>query len=414
VSGVARGRGVAITGMGLVTPAGIGVEENWRRVLSGVSAAATDPELKGEKVDISCRVAGFDPTAELGRRTAWKLDRFTQLAVVGARQAVADSGLDTGVWDCTRVGVVIGNSLGGAATLEKQLRTYSEGTPEDVSALMIPMSMVNMVAGYVAMDLRIHGPSLVTATACASGASAIGTAREWLLSGLCDVVLAGGTESAISPGTLNGLSRMGALSGRTDQPAAASRPFAADRDGFVAGEGAAILVLERCADATARGARRYADIAGFSATSDAHHATAPHPQGEGLARALRAALADAGVLPDEVEHVNAHGTSTPMNDLTEARALHSVLGDRAAVTSTKGVTGHTLAAAGAVEAAYTALALYHGAVPPTANVESLDPAIDVDIDVVTGTARHRRLSVAASTSLGFGGHNAALVLTAAA
>lgn len=334
--------------------------------------------------------------------------------MVSARQAVADSGLDTGSWDCTRVGVVIGNSLGGAATLEKQLRTYSEGTPEDVSALMIPMSMVNMVAGYVAMDLRIHGPSLVTATACASGASAIGTAREWLLSGLCDVVLAGGTESAISPGTLNGLSRMGALSGRTDQPAAASRPFAADRDGFVAGEGSAILVLERCADATARGARRYADIAGFSATSDAHHATAPHPQGEGLARALRAALDDAGVLPDEVEHVNAHGTSTPMNDLTEARALHSVLGDRAAVTSTKGVTGHTLAAAGAVEAAYTALALYHGAMPPTANVESLDPAIDVDIDVVTGSARHRRMSVAASTSLGFGGHNAALVLTAAA
>ncbi|NKQ27321.1 3-oxoacyl-ACP synthase, partial [Streptomyces galbus] len=173
--------------MGLVTPAGIGVEENWRRVLSGVSAAATDPELKGEKVDISCRVPGFDPTAELGRRTAWKLDRFTQLAVVGARQAVADAALDTGSWDCTRVGVVIGNSLGGASTLEKQLRTYCEGTPEDVSALMIPMSMVNMVAGYVAMDLRIHGPSLVTATACASGASAIGTAREWLLSGLCDV-----------------------------------------------------------------------------------------------------------------------------------------------------------------------------------------------------------------------------------
>jgi 3-oxoacyl-[acyl-carrier-protein] synthase II len=227
------------------------------------------------------------------------------------------------------------------------------------------------------------------------------------------VVLAGGTESAISPGTLNGLSRMGALSSRTDDPAAASRPFAHDRDGFVAGEGAAILVLERCEDATARNARRYADIAGFSATSDAHHATAPHPQGAGLARALRDALNDAGVLPDEVEHVNAHGTSTPMNDLTEARALHSVLGDRAAVTSTKGVTGHTLAAAGAVEAAYTALALHHGALPPTANVDSLDPSIDVDIDVVTGQARQKRIQVAASTSLGFGGHNAALVLTAA-
>lgn len=284
MSGVARGRGVAVTGIGLVTPAGIGVDENWRRVLSGVSAATTDPELKGERVDISCRVPGFDATAELGRRNAWKLDRFAQLAIVSARQAVTDAGLDCGSWDGTRVGVVIGNSLGGVATLEKQLRTYFEGTPDDVSALMIPMGMVNMVAGYVAMDQKIHGPSLVTATACASGASAIGTAREWLLSGLCDVVLAGGTESAISPGTLNGLSRMGALSARTDDPAAASRPFAHDRDGFVAGEGAAILVLERCEDATARNARRYADIAGFSATSDAHHATAPHPQGAGLAR----------------------------------------------------------------------------------------------------------------------------------
>ncbi|KAB8162306.1 beta-ketoacyl-ACP synthase II [Streptomyces sp. 3MP-14] len=407
------GRGVAVTGIGLVTPAGIGVAENWERVLTGVSAAATDPELKGEKVDISCRVPGFDPVAALGRRHAWKLDRFTQLALVGARQAVADSGLDTESWDRTRVGVVIGNSLGGAATLEKQLRTYFEGAPEDVSALMIPMGMVNMVAGQVAMDLRVHGPSLVTATACASGASAIGTAREWLLSGVCDVVLAGGTESAISPGTLNGLSRMGALSGRTHDPAAASRPFAQDRDGFVAGEGAAILVLERCADAQARGARRYADVAGFGASSDAHHATAPHPQGAGLARALRDALAQAGVLPDEVQHVNAHGTSTPMNDLTEARALHAVFGDRPAVTSTKGVTGHTLAAAGAVEAAYTALALHHGAVPPTANLRSVDPGIDVDIDVVTSGPRRQRLSVAASTSLGFGGHNAALVLTAA-
>ncbi|WP_243639995.1 beta-ketoacyl-[acyl-carrier-protein] synthase family protein, partial [Streptacidiphilus pinicola] len=286
MSRYAGGRGVAITGIGLVTPAGIGVAENWQRLLSGVSAATTDPELAGERVDISCRVPDFDPVAELGRRNAWKLDRFTQLAVVGARQAVADSGLDCGSWDCTRVGVVIGNSLGGAATLEKQLRTYFQGAPEDVSALMIPMGMVNMVAGYVAMDQHIQGPSLVTATACASGASAIGTAREWLLSGLCDVVLAGGTESAISPGTLNGLARMGALSARTDDPAAASRPFAPDRDGFVAGEGAAILVLERSKDAAARGARRYADIAGFAASSDAHHATAPHPRGAGLARAL--------------------------------------------------------------------------------------------------------------------------------
>ncbi|MFG2647084.1 beta-ketoacyl-[acyl-carrier-protein] synthase family protein [Streptomyces sp. NPDC048436] len=400
---------VAITGIGLLTPAGSGAEENFRRVCSGVSAAATDPELHGLQADFSCRVPGFDANALLGRRTAWKLDRFVQLALVAARQAVADAGLDPTSWESARVGVVLGNSLGGTATFERQHRAYYEGTPEDVSPLMIPMGMVNMVAGYVAMDQRIHGPSLVTATACASGASAVGTARQWLDAGLCDVVLAGGTESAISPATLTGLSRMGALSGRKDDPGAASRPFAADRDGFVAGEGAAVLVLERERDALARGRRGYARITGFGASSDAHHATAPEPQGAGLERALRTALADAGVAPDDVDHVNAHGTSTPLNDLTEARALRRVLGSSPAVTSTKGVTGHTLAAAGAVEAAYTALALHHGVVPPTANVTELDP--EIDIDVVTGAARRARLDVAVSTSLGFGGHNAALVLT---
>ncbi|MFT2018642.1 beta-ketoacyl-[acyl-carrier-protein] synthase family protein [Streptomyces sp. 796.1] len=405
------GGGATITGLGLVTPAGSGADENWRRLLSGVSAAATDPELKDVEVDFSCRVPDFDANALLGRRTAWRLDRFVQLAVVAARQAVADAGHGPGTWDAARVGVVLGNSLGGTTTFEAQHRTYYGGAPEDLSPLMIPMGMVNMVAGYVAMDLGALGPSLVTATACASGAAAIGTARDWLASGLCDVVLAGGTESALTPATMTGLARMGALSVRRDEPAAASRPFAADRDGFVAGEGAAVLVLERERDARARGARRYAAVAGFGAASDAYHATAPHPEGAGLERALRTALADADVAPADVGHVNAHGTSTPMNDLTEARALHRVLGSGAAVTSTKGVTGHTLAAAGAIEAAYTALALCHGAVPPTANVREVDP--EVAVDVVTGGPRTAPLDVAVSTSLGFGGHNAALVLTAA-
>jgi 3-oxoacyl-[acyl-carrier-protein] synthase II len=406
-----RGADVSVTGIGLVTPAGIGVEANWSRVVSGRSAAATDPALRGLPTDFSCRVPGFDADALLGRRHAWKLDRFVQLAVVAARQAVADAGLDPARWDGTRVGVVLGNSLGGTTTFEKQHDTYYKGAPDEVSPLMIPMGMVNMVAGYVAMDQRVHGPSLVTATACASGASAVGTARQWLASGLCDIVLAGGTESAISPATVTGLSRMGALSARKDDPARASRPFAADRDGFVPGEGAAVLVLERERDAAARGRPAYARVIGFGASSDAYHATAPDPEGAGLARAVRTALADADVGADEVDHVNAHGTSTPMNDLTEARALRTVLGTRAAVTSTKGVTGHTLAAAGAIEAAYTALALSRGTVPPTANVHDLDP--EIDVDVVTGEARKAPLRVAVSTSLGFGGHNAALVLAAA-
>ncbi|MFE6737091.1 beta-ketoacyl-[acyl-carrier-protein] synthase family protein [Streptomyces tubercidicus] len=411
MSGTLAGRSVAITGMGLVTPAGSGVGENWKRIVAGVPAAARDPQLRSEEVDFSCRVPGFDADALLGRRTAWKLDRFVQIALVAARQAVADSGLDSDAWDGARVGVVLGNSLGGTATFEKQHRTYYTEAPEDVSPLMIPMGMVNMVAGYVAMDQRIHGPSLVTATACASGASALGTARQWLTSGVCDVVLAGGTESAISPATLTGLSQMGALSHRMDDPAAASRPFAADRDGFVAAEGAAVLILERDEDARARGTRPYARITGYGASSDAYHATAPHPQGDGLARALRTALTDAGVAPDEVAHVNAHGTSTPLNDLTEAQALYRVFGSRPAVTSTKGVTGHTLAAAGAIEAAYTALSLRYGVIPPTANVRDVDPQIEVD--VVTGAARTVPVEIAVSTSLGFGGHNAALVLTAA-
>ncbi|GAA2244611.1 beta-ketoacyl-[acyl-carrier-protein] synthase family protein [Streptomyces amakusaensis] len=406
-----RGPAVSITGIGLVTPAGIGVEENWTRITTGASAAATDLVLRGLRMDFSCRVPGFDADALLGRRHAWKLDRFVQLALVAARQAVADAGLDPTRWDGPRVGVVLGNSLGGTTTFEKQHDTYYGGAPEEVSPLMIPMGMVNMVAGYVAMDQRVLGPSLVTATACASGASAIGTARQWLASGLCDIVLAGGTESAISPATVTGLGRMGALSARKDDPAGASRPFAADRDGFVPGEGAAVLVLEREEDAAARNQPVYARVIGYGASSDAYHATAPDPEGNGLARAIRTALSDAGVHPEEVDHVNAHGTSTPMNDLTEARALRRVLGTRAAVTSTKGITGHTLAAAGAVEAAYTALALNRGTVPPTVNLRTLDP--EIDMDVVAGEARRASLRVAVSTSLGFGGHNAALVLAAA-
>ncbi|WP_328630904.1 beta-ketoacyl-[acyl-carrier-protein] synthase family protein [Streptomyces sp. NBC_00356] len=401
----------SITGIGLVTPAGIGIEDNWSAVAAGRSAAAHDPQLAGLPTDFSCRVPGFDADALLGRRTAWRLDPFTRFAMVAARRAVKDAGLDTRTWDGARVGVVLGNSLGGTHTMEEQTRRFYEDGPDDVSALTVPKSMVNMVAGYVAMDLGILGPSLVTATACASGATALGVGRSLLASGLCDIVLAGGTEAALTPATVTGLSRMGALSERREDPQRASRPFCAHRDGFVPGEGAAVLVLEGPGHARARGASAYADLVGFGASSDAHHATQPHPEGQGLIRAAQDALRDADALPDEIGHVNAHGTSTPLNDSTEARALRKVFGTGPAVASTKGVTGHTLAAAGAIEAAYTALALHHQTVPPTANVERLDP--EVDIDVVTGQARPARMELAMSTSLGFGGHNAALVLKAA-
>jgi beta-ketoacyl-acyl-carrier-protein synthase II len=402
---------VAITGLGLVTAAGIGVEESWDRVRSGVPTATPDPALAGLPVDFSCRIPEFDAPALLGRSTAWRLDRFVQLAIVAARQALADAGLDPATWDGTRIGVVVGNSLGGTNTWERQHRTFVEDEPEDVSPLMIPMGMTNMVAGYLAIDCKAHGPSMVIATACASGSTAIGIARDLLRAGICDVVLAGGTESALTPGTITGLQRMGGLSSRRDDPAAASRPFDAARDGFVAGEGAGILVLERVSDASARGVPVYAKVSGFGASTDAYHATAPDPSGAGIERAVREALRDAEIAPDEVDHVNAHGTSTPLNDVTEARALRRVLGERPLVTSTKGVTGHALAAAGSIEAGFTALALRHGVVPPTANLTDLDP--DVELPIVAGNAVRAPIEVAVSTSLGFGGHNAALVLTAA-
>jgi 3-oxoacyl-[acyl-carrier-protein] synthase II len=400
---------VAITGLGLVTPAGIGIDDNWAGILAGVSAASTDPTLTGAPVDFTCRVPGFDADALLGRRLAWRLDRFSQLAVVAARQAIADAGLAPSAWDAARVGIVLGNSLGGTDTVERQHRAYLGEGPQAVSPLTVPMIMPNMVAGAVSIDCGATGPSLVTATACASGSTAVGVARDLLRAGACDVVLAGGTESALTPATLNALNRMGALSNRRDNPGAASRPFDVERDGFVAAEGAAVLVLERLRDARARSARVRARVAGFGASSDAHHLTAPRPDGAGLARALRAALADARLSPSDVDHVNAHGTSTPLNDRTEAQVLYEVLGPRPVITSTKGVTGHTLAAAGAIEAAYAALSLERDLVPPTANLKNLDPA--VALEVAVDEPRRMPLDVVVSSSLGFGGHNAALVLT---
>jgi 3-oxoacyl-[acyl-carrier-protein] synthase II len=402
---------VAVTGLGLVTPAGIGVEASWQRVLSGESTASTDEHLAGLSVDFSCRVPGFDPAALIDRKAARRLDRFVQLAVVAAREAVTDAGLDPQTWDGARVGVVIGCGMGGAWTWEAQHRRMLEHGAERVSAMLIPMLVPNMVAGQLAMDLGALGPNLVTATACASGATAIGTARDLLRAGTCDIVLTGGTESGLTPLSIAGFAQMGALSTRREDPAAASRPFDVARDGFVAAEAAGVLVLERAADAAARRAPVRANLAGYGASADGYHITAPDPDGGGAERAMRAALADAGVSPSEVDHVNAHGTSTPLNDVSEARTIRRVLGDDVAVTSTKGVTGHALGAAGAIEAAFSVLSVQHGVIPPTANLESQDP--EVDLDVVAKAPRETRVDVALSDSFGFGGQNAVLVVTKA-
>ncbi|KRV46753.1 3-oxoacyl-ACP synthase [Wenjunlia vitaminophila] len=403
-----------MTGVGLVTSAGIGVSAAWERVSAGTGTAASRvPALAGMPADFACWVPDFNGAKAVGRKKAWRLDRCNQFAIAAAAEALADSGLDPATWDGARVGVVLGNGIGGAATWEKQHRTLldPELGPERVSALLIPMLSVNMSAGYVAIECGAKGPNFVTATACASGTTAVGMARELLRSGQCDVVITGGTEAPLVPSIVTGFSQMGALTERKTDLASASRPFDVDRDGFVPAEGAAVLVLERVEHARARGAEIHAMVSGYGASADAHHATAPDPEGQGAERAVRAALRDACLPPDAVDHVNAHGTSTPLNDVSEARMIRRVLGDRPAVNSVKGVVGHALGAAGAIEAVTTALTVQHGLIPPTANLESQDPA--VELDVVAKAPRQTRVEVAVSNSFGFGGQNAVLVLTSA-
>ncbi|NEC91722.1 beta-ketoacyl synthase [Streptomyces sp. SID12501] len=401
----------AVTGLGLVTPAGIGTERNWAAIGAARStAAASDPVLKDLPVSFSCRVPGFDPEALLGGRRAHRLDRFVQFALVAAHEALADAGLDPGTWDGARVGVVLGNAGGGTQTFEQQHQILLDEKPGRVTPLLLAMYLPNMLAGQVAMEFGATGPNLVVATACASGASAIATACDLLALDRCDIVLTGGSEALITPLIMAGFARMGALSERGDDPTRASRPFDAARDGFVAGEGAGLLVLERTADARARGARVRARITGHGCTADAHHITAPHPDGRGLEQAIHQALADTGATAREVAYVNAHGTSTPMNDLAEARTLRRVLPHDPAVSSTKGVTGHLLGAAGAVEAAYTVLAVEHGIAPPTANLTTPDP--EIEISMVT-TATPRRIGLALSNSMGFGGQNTVLAVSPA-
>ncbi|WEP01083.1 beta-ketoacyl-[acyl-carrier-protein] synthase family protein (plasmid) [Streptomyces sp. FXJ1.172] len=403
------GTDIAVTGLGLVTPAGVGTAASWSGVRAGRPTASFDPALEGNPVRISCRVPDWDPDALLGARRAHRLDRFSQFALVAAGEAISDAGLDPATWDGARVGVVLGCADGGPGTVEEQHRALVEHSPNRVSPLLLPMQLPNMLAGQTAIEFGATGPNLVVATACASGSTAIGTARDLLLLGRCDVVLAGGSEAMITPLVMAGFARMGTLSRRVDDPAAASRPFDADRDGFVAGEGAGVLVLERSADARARGVRIRARVVGYGASADAHHVTSPHPDGVGLEAAVHGALADAGALPSDVGHVNAHGTATRLNDLAEARVVHRLLDDPL-VTSTKGVTGHLLGAAGAVEAAFTVLSLEEQVVPPTANLEVPDPDCEVK---VAATATRTRFDLALSNSLGFGGQNAVLAIAAA-
>ncbi|ATL32214.1 beta-ketoacyl-[acyl-carrier-protein] synthase family protein [Streptomyces formicae] len=401
---------IAVTGLGLVTPAGNTAEENWAALCRGRSLAARDPELDGLPVDFSCQVTGFDAVGELGRSQARRTDRFVQFAMVAARRAVGNAGLDPSTWRGERVGVVLGVGSNSLSTYVTEFCHLGAGQPERVSPLALPRSVPNMAAGEVAIDLDARGPNFTTASACASGATAIGVARDLLRSGTCDIVLTGGSESARSRMTATCFTRMRALSRRGAEPHLASRPFDAARDGFVLGEGAAVLVLERLSHARARQAPVMALLRGYGAGSDAHHPVAPHPDGEGAARSIGAALQDAGCAPRDIGLVNAHGTSTPLNDAAEAAALTRVFGlDVPPVTASKGVIGHALGAAGAIQAAYTVLALRHQMVPPTANFQGQDG--EHKLDVVAGAPRPTVKDAAISCSFGFGGQNAVLLFT---
>lgn len=406
-----RNRRVVVTGLGAVTPLGVGAEVFWENALAGKSGAGPITLFDSSQHDVhfACEVKDWDPSFLGDRKEVRKMDRFTQFGLAAALDAVQDSGLKIEGETALRTGVLIGSGIGGIRTLEDQNAILIEKGPGRVSPFFIPMMIVNMATGLVSIRTGAKGPSNATVTACASGANAIGDAFRIIAYGDADVMITGGAEAPVSAISAAGFGNMKALSFRNDDPLHASRPFDADRDGFVIGEGAGIVVLEELEHAKARGARIYCEIVGYGCTADAHHITAPSPDGEGAARSMRAAIRDAGANVEDVSYINAHGTSTPLNDKYETAAVKAALGDHAkdvAISSTKSMTGHLLGAAGGVEFILLALAHRDGRIPPTINYENPDP--DCDLDYVPNEARAMQMNVALSNSLGFGGHNVTL------
>ena len=405
-------RRVVVTGMGVVSPLGIGVEPYWRGLVAGRSGIG--PMTLCDPTAYPCRIAGevkgWDPGQYLDRKEARRMARFSQFAVAAALMAVEDAHLDLGRVDRDRVGVLLGNGNGGFPTTEEAMRVLVEKGGMRISPFFIPMILPNMAAAQVSRVLGLRGYSNTVITACAASNQAIGEAMEVIRRGAADVVLAGGTEAGISELGLAGFCVMRALSGRNEEPERASRPFDADRDGFVPAEGAAVLVLEELEHALRRDATVYAEVAGFGCSSDAYHPVQPDENGDGAARAMRWALEDAGVLPTQVDYINAHGTSTPLNDAVETLAIKRVFGDYAykvPVSSTKSMIGHTLGAAGALEGVACLQSIREGVVHPTINHERPDPACD--LDYVPNVAREKDVRVVLSNAFGFGGQNACVV-----
>ncbi|MDP1857699.1 MAG: beta-ketoacyl-ACP synthase II [Gemmatimonadaceae bacterium] len=406
-------RRVVVTGLGAVTPVGNDVATTWRALLAGVSGGAiiTKFDPSRFKVRFACEVKGFDPLAFMDRKEAKRSDVYTQFALAAAVEAMADAGFGADGYVPEDTGVIIGSGIGGLKIFEEQHDVYRELGPSKISPFFIPMFITDMAAGIVSMRFGAKGPNYATVSACSTSAHAIGDAFRTIQYGDADVMITGGSEAAVTPMSIGGFANMTALSTRNDDPATASRPFDRGRDGFVMGEGAGVVILEELEHARRRGARIYSEIVGYGATGDAYHITGQPEDHEGLQRAMRRALKDAGIAPSEVQYVNAHGTSTPLNDPNEIRAIKKVFGDHAPalnVSSTKGATGHMLGAAGGVEFIFSTLAIVNGVVPPTINHFTPDP--ECDLDTTPNVAVERDVRVALSNSSGFGGHNVSLAV----
>lgn len=405
-------RRVVVTGIGLVTPLGIGTEQTWNALINGQSGIGpiTRFDAKDQGSQIAAEVKGFNPEVWFEKKQVKNLDAFVQYAVAAADLAWKSSGLSITDANAHRVGVITGCGMGGLPTIEECHSILLNRGPRKITPFFIPRVIPNMPSGHISMRIGAKGPNLSQTTACAAGTHAVGEAFRHIAYGDCDVAITGGTESVICPLAVGGFGAMKALSTRNDDPQTASRPFDLHRDGFVISEGSGMLVLEELESAKRRGATIYAEIVGYGQSSDAYHIAAPPENGEGAARCMAAALRDAGLNPEQVDYINAHGTSTPLNDKCETLAVKTVFGAHAyklAMSSTKSMTGHMLGAAGGIEAAFSVLTLHHGIIPPTANLHTPDP--DCDLDYVPLTARETRVEVAMSNSFGFGGTNGVVV-----
>lgn len=402
---------VVVTGMAAITPLGNTLADYWQGLMEGRNGIG--PITLFDPARHACRIAGevrgFDPTAFIDRKDAKRMDRFAQFGVAASKQALADAQLTIDETNATDIGVIIGTGVGGLKVMEDQQEVYLTKGPDRCSPFMIPMLIGNMAAGLTAIHTGAKGPNSCSVTACAAGSNAIGDAFRLIQHGYAKAMICGGTEAAITPLSVAGFASARALSTRNEDPAHASRPFDQDRDGFVLGEGAGILILEELEFARQRGAHIYAEVVGYGLTCDAYHMTAPSPGGEGAARAIEFCLKDAGITPDQVSYINAHGTSTPANDSTETAAIKRALGDNAynvPVSSTKSMTGHLLGGSGGIEAIATVMAVFHDRIPPTINLEQPEPACD--LDYVPKVSRACTVQVALSNSFGFGGHNVTL------